>query len=882
MISRAVPGRTLCSGWLAVLITVVGTSAQNSSASDNGSHFQPLRAAARAPAATRTLVSVAFDGVRLESALQEIASQAGLGISYRPELPGLDRRVVLRATHTSAAEALLRILEGSGLELLVAEHGRTLLLQQQTRPPARVAPGCALRGVIRAADSGGPLAAAEVRISGAAARTLTGADGSFCLARVPPGTYTVEAGLLGYATARLAGVTVPGDAAQQLTITLTPAAISLTDIVVTPGHFGIAHEAINKPETLNREQIETLPQLAEDIYRTVNRLPGITSNEMTARFYVRGGDDRSVLVLLDGLELFEPYHLKDFDGSLSILDVAAIGGVDLTTGGFSAEYGNRLTGVFDLRTTNQLYTRPRTAFGLSLSNARVMSQGSFAHGHGMWLFSARRGYLDILLKLIDEDTGVDPRYYDVLGKVVYQFSPGQRVSARVLRAGDTGELVDDDGVGTISSNYGSTYAWMTWQADWSDRLQTVTQLSAGGLDWNRVAQEHDPDNDYDVRDARSLSFAGLKQDWLASISPDIALKWGFETRRSTADYDYFKRIGRERIESGQVVGYIDSSAVVAAPRGTDVGLYIAPRVRPWAPLTLEAGLRWDRQSHTREDQLSPRLNLALALGAQTTLRAAWGRYAQPHPLYELQVKDNESTFGPAERAEQWVAGIERSFGRGITTRLEAYRRDESDLRTRYRNLLTGIEPVAEVEDDRVGFDPETGRAQGIELFVQQRGARSNWSASYALARAYEVVEHDELDRPLDQRHTFYIDYAYAPSPAWRLSWSWQYHTGWPITRATFRADSLNNGDIYFTREYGSYYADRLPAYHRMDLRVTRNFALKRGRLSMFFDVFNLYNRSNAQAYNYSISYRRPNTLTVSRGIESLLPRLPTLGVTWEF
>ncbi|MGH7471901.1 MAG: carboxypeptidase regulatory-like domain-containing protein, partial [Longimicrobiales bacterium] len=603
MISRADLCRILSSCGLMLLVSAWGSAAQNSSAADNGSQFQLLRDAARAPAATRAPVTVALNNVTLESALQEIARQAGLGISYRPELPRLDRRVSLQATGMPAAEALLRVLEGSGLELLVAEHGRTLMLQQQVRVPARVEPGCALRGVVRDAESGGPLATVEVRISANVARTLTGADGSFCLNRVPAGTHAVEAGLLGYATARVAGINVPGDAAQQIAVTLTPAAISLTDIVVTPGHFGIAHEAINKQQTLNREQIETLPQLAEDIFRTVNRLPGISSNEMSAKFYVRGGDYRSVLVLLDGLELFEPYHLKDFDGALSILDVAAIGGVDLTTGGFSAEHGNRMTGVFDLRTTEQLYARPRTTLGVSLSNARIMSQGSFANGNGLWLFSARRGYLDILLKLIDEDTGVDPRYYDVLGKVVYQISPGHRISARALRAGDTGHLVDDDGVGTVESDYGSSYAWLTWQADWSERLQVITQLSTGGLDWNRRAQEHDVDYDYDVRDVRALNFLGAKQDWLASISDNVALKWGFEARRSSADYDYFKRIGRGRAEAGQWVTYVDSSAVRVRPEGTDVGFYFAPRVRPVSALTLEAGLRWDRQSHTGEDQI---------------------------------------------------------------------------------------------------------------------------------------------------------------------------------------------------------------------------------------------------------------------------------------
>ncbi len=845
---------------------------------EGGSHFVALRDAARAPAPTQVLVTVSFVETPLD-ALLEIARQAGLGISYRQNLPQLNRRVSLQAARVPAAEALLSLLRDSGLELFVRASGRTLLLRQKAAPAPQTA--CAVGGVVREADSTQPLAAADIKLSGSALRTLSSSDGSFCLLRVPAGTYTLEAGLLGYATARIESIAVPSEAAQRVDVLLAAAAITLNDVVVTPGHFGIAHEAINRPETLSREQIETLPQLAEDIFRTVNRLPGIGSNEMSAKFYVRGGDDKSMLVLLDGLELYEPFHLKDFDGALSILDVAAIGGVDLTTGGFSAEYGNRLTGVFDLRTTNQMYARPRTALGLSLSNARIMSQGTFGNGNGLWLLSARRGYVDILLKLIGEDANIKPRYYDVLGKAVYQLSPRHRLAARVLRAGDTGSMVDDDGVGTINSNYGSTYAWLTWQADFSERLGVATQLSTGALSWERRAEEHGTGNDYDVRDIRDLDFLGIKQDWRASISERFALKWGAELRRGRTDYDYYNRIGRERVVGGSGITSYDSTATRLAPQGSEIGLYLAQRVRPWAPLTLETGLRWDRQTYTDEAQFSPRINLALALSGRTTLRAAWGRYAQPHALYQLQVQDGEDTFAGAERAEQIVAGLERDFGNGISARVEAYRRKESDLRPRYRNLGNQIEAVSEVEDDRTRFDPETGRAQGIELFVQRRSARSSWSASYALASARDREDGVELNRPLEQRHTLYVDYSLAPSPAWRLSWSWQYHSGWPVTDATFTADTLGNGNVYINRVFGSYYADRLPAYHRMDVRVTRGFTLKHGRLAVFLDIFNLYNHENPQAYNYSVNYR-PGGLRVNRSIEPLLPRLPTLGATWEF
>jgi hypothetical protein len=838
--------------------------------------FDVVRSGSQAPAALRTPVTVFFENETLNAALREVGRLAGISFSYSNDLPGLTRRVSLKATDIETAEALLRLLRGSGLELLVARNGKMISLR--AAPRISTSGWASIQGVVRDASTGAPLSAVDVVVTGTNLRTLTAPTGAFRIARVPAGQHAIEAGLLGYSPKRVDVIAQEG-ADVSIDVELTPAAIPLTEVVIAPGHFGIAHESVGKAQSLTKEQLETLPQLGEDIYRAVNRLPGVGSNEMKAKFNVRGGNDESLLVTLDGLELYEPFHLKDFDGSLSIIDLAAVGGVDLTTGGFGAQFGNRLTGLFQMTTTTRIPPRPKFSLGLSLSNARFMSQGAFANGNGLWLLSARRGYIDILLDLINEPTDINPRYYDVLGKVVYQLSSKHRVAANLLHAGDTGSLIDDDGVGTLSSSYGSSYGWLTWTADWNERVRSETVVSAGALDWRRSAEEFDPPNNFNVADDRNLALLGLRQNWHAQFGERFVLKWGAEVKSANAKYDYFATNLGDFSQADRIISHFDTIDTELAPETNEIGLYIAPRLRPWNPLTLELGVRWDHQSHTDESQISPRFNLALAVDRNTTLRAAWGRYAQPQALHQLRVQDGEQLFHSAERAEQFVLGLERHFGRGWSARVEAYRRDEWNLRPRYVNLDGYIEAVGEVNGDRARITPTDARAEGIEFFAQRATTRASYGMSYSLARAEDNIDGVMTPRPLDQRHTFYIDYSYAPSPAWRLSVAWQYHTGWPITPSIFTTDSARQRIFH---DYGPYNSDRLPDYHRMDFRATRVWQTPHGRVAVFLDVFNLYDHKNPQAYNYSINFTRGGALNQRRGIETLLPRLPTIGVTWEF
>lgn len=748
-----------------------------------------------------------------------------------------------------------------------------------------------ISGRITEALSGTPLIGANVVIVGSSMGAAADENGAYEIRGIPDGTYTLEASMLGFKRARLAIVIAQAQVVQA-DFELEEATVSLREMVVTPGRFTVMQAEPTVAQTLSREEIQSLPQLGEDVYRAVSRLPGLSNNDYSSAFNIRGGQNREVLVQLDGLELYEPFHLKDIGGgALSILDVEAIGGIDMMTGAFPVEYGDRMSGVFNIDSHTPSLDRSRTSLGLSFTNLRFLSEGRYAGGKGEWLVLARRGYLDIILGFLEDGDGFTPTYYDVYGKTKYRFSNQHTLGFNVLQAGDNLTLNEDDGF-SVKTKYGSTYAWLNWNAIWSNQLFSETVASVGRLSWDRNGSDVFIDfniADFQVDDKRDFNYVGLKQDWTYDLSGNHLLKAGIEFKALDASYDYTNLFSTDaRLEGDLLIVDYDSTQVALDPSGTEFGVYASHRFRPVKPLTVEWGLRYDAVSWADDANLSPRVNVALALSKQTALRIGWGHFYQSQGINEISVQDGEDRFYPAERAEHRVIGVEQAFGASTNVRVEAYQKDLTRLRPRYINLLPdNTDFFPEIYEDRARFNLASGEAKGIELLIRQTTSPEfDWTASYSYSIVEDKVETSNegtlnIPRAYDQRHTIYLDASYRPSSKWRMHLSWQYRTGWPYTDLLFEKVAQPDGSISITGRYGEINGSQYPPYHRMDIRVSRYFDLKRSRLAAFLEVSNLYNRSNPRVYYYDVNLDAAQQLQVIRGQDEWLPRLPSIGISWD-
>mgnify|MGYP001817812691 FL=1 len=373
--------------------------------------------------------------------------------------------------------------------------------------------------------------------------------------------------------------------------------VPLPEIVVTSSLHRLEYTQAGTHTYLDRELATRIPAAAEEAARITSRLPGTAGGGISSRSHVRGGEVNEVLFLLDGLRLYEPYHLKDFQTVASIVNSNAIDGIDFFSGAYPAQYGDRMSGVMDMRLRTPQKSR-ETELALSFFNTSVLSLGSFGEeAQGDWLVAARRGNLDLIADAVDPEFG-SPDYQDYLLHGGWVFNPRMQLSANVLVSNDKLSLNDVDRGEAARATYENTVAWFKWTADWNDVLRSTTIISSSDISNRRTGAVELPGIvSGALDDTRKFDALALKQDWVLTPTANWMLRFGLDAKRLDANYEFesvktvvspFDTILDNRSFEARVISI--------APRGAQYGAYVEYRWQPLAKLTVDGGLRWDAQS----------------------------------------------------------------------------------------------------------------------------------------------------------------------------------------------------------------------------------------------------------------------------------------------
>ncbi|MGL6224037.1 MAG: TonB-dependent receptor plug domain-containing protein, partial [Steroidobacteraceae bacterium] len=276
-------------------------------------------------------------------------------------------------------------------------------------------------------------------------------------------------------------------------------------IVVTASRYSLATDVPEVHAFLSQRELEALPRLAEDALKAVHRLPGAASNGLSGLAHIRGGDTNETLVMFDGLPLYEPFHLRLLQSPSSVLDERIVESLDVYAGGFTAEYGDRMSAIIDARSlrpaADQYYE-----LGLSLMHSTALAAQRFAAGRGQWLASIRRSNLDEVADILRSEIG-EPTYLDGFVRVDYEWSPATRGSLHALLANDEAEINNSEETEHADASYSNTYLWGTLTHDWSEQWSGTALVSFTDVGAQREARVLEPgqrvgfvndERDYDV------------------------------------------------------------------------------------------------------------------------------------------------------------------------------------------------------------------------------------------------------------------------------------------------------------------------------------------------------------------------------------------------
>ena len=707
------------------------------------------------------------------------------------------------------------------------------------------------------------LRAPDGSVRGAASDT----EGFYIVPRIPPGTYVFSASFIGFETdtdtLRLAA-----DETVTRNVRLRVSQATMEEVVIEADRVRQPAAVTAGLQSVSPQDIELIPapDVSGDLVNYITTLPGVVSTgDRGGKLFIRGGEPTQNLVQLDGMLVYQPFHIIGF---YSAFPADIVRNADIYAGGFGARFGGRLSSVVDVSTRNGNKRRLNAAATVApfVSSARI--EGPIVRDRLSIILSARQSVIDQgAANIIDQNLPF--RFGDQFGKLHATLSSTSQIAITGIHTSDRGVVGVREELADIDSDTTDQVSWDNLAVGarfivLPSRMPVFAEIL---LSISQLDQEFGPRTD-PVRSATISMFNGSANVTYFTEKADI--HWGLFIQSSELDSDLGGQFQNVETEQEFV---------------TEAGLYAEPEIRVTEELVVRPGLRLHTFPSKAKTFLEPRFRIVWTRGIHQ-LSGAFGQYHQQivglndrRDAGEVFTAWSGAPLGLVPSALHGIVGYKLSPSTGLDFTLEGYWKSLSDLSvpewTAFPRFTTKLQPAE-------------GKVLGIDV---RTGIDRSWFLAF-LSYGYSVVKYQatgeaiplwfgeaskDYSPPHDREHQVSALASFRLK-GFELSVRWQYGSGLPFSRSIgFDRFVLIDGqndvrdDPGETRVlYGEPYDGRLPAYHRLDVSLDRTFRLKRTALTVQAAVVNAYDRNN-------LFYM--DLFTLSRVDQ--LPLIPTLGLKLE-
>lgn len=679
-----------------------------------------------------------------------------------------------------------------------------------------------------------------------------------------------------------------------MNIKLTPS--GLLDEVVVLGNQnelsikGTQMSAIEVPIA----QIKKIPTLfgENDIIKALQLLPGVQAGtEGLAGMYVRGGGMDENLLLLDGVPVYNVNHMFGF---FSVFNSDAIKNVTLYKGSFPARFSTRLSSIVDIRMKDGNEKQLKGNFSIGAISSKIQLEGPIWKGRTTFNLSARRTYMDLLLKPFmtlaarSRDDGIDDfqvgyYFYDLNAKITHKLSDKDRLFLSTYYGDDAmyvsvDEKEKSEGDEKIKMKtdwkWGNFITALRWNHIVNQKLFMNTTAShtryRSKLGVGVKSERFSIIERRKEKTEENLTYNSGIEDWTLKVDFDY-VPVSNHTLKLGANYTYHTfspDVYRHKNKSSTNTFNIDT--IFGAPKvyAQHTSSYLEDNITIGKIFKINAGLHFSTFHVQKENyfSLQPRLGLRILLNEKTSIKAGYAMMNQyVHMLSNNNISvPNDLWVSVTKRikpmtSQQGALGVFYSLGKWGELSAEGYYKTMDNL-LEYKDGANFM-GTSVAWEDKVSMG--RGIAYGVELLYQKKIGQTTGWIGYTWSKTDRIFDKPgqiiNKGKPFpakyDRRHDFSITVAHTFSEKFDIAATWVISTGNTGTFGTYSYEAQptpneinNNAGIRLqnTIQYIEHRNNfRFNPYHRLDLGVNFHTTTKRGhRATWNISLYNAYNQLN--------------------------------------